>query len=93
MWKTLKCLTSSLSSTPRREIQGPGALPSRSALHPRDPVVLCDQPTTPTWDTEPGIDQDRAKRNSAHRFKADDALLGFLAALMPLVLTIIRRST
>ena len=60
----MKCLTSSLSSTPRRELQQPVASLSRSALRPGQPVGPHHQPITPAWDTEPGIDEDKARRNS-----------------------------
>ena len=59
----MKCLTSSLWSTPRREFQQPFASLSRSALRPGQPVVPHHQPITPAWDTEPGIDEDKARRN------------------------------
>src|SRR3989304_9063120 len=60
----MKCLTSSLSSTPRRELQQPVASLSRSALRPGQPVGPHHQPITPAWDTEPGIDEDKARRNT-----------------------------
>jgi hypothetical protein len=41
---------------------------SRSALRPGQPVVPHHQPTTPAWDTEPGIDEDKARRNSSGDF-------------------------
>lgn len=59
----MKCLTSSLSSIRRRELQPPFASLSRSALRPGQPVVPHHQPLTPASDTEPGIDEEKARRN------------------------------
>ena len=70
LWKTLKCLTSSLASTPRRELQGAFARLSRSAILGSRPVLPCDQSITPARDTEPGIDQDKPRRNSKAITKA-----------------------